>query len=81
MTGEGEITRSAVAALRAASVLTNALSVAVAKRSTSLIEQANAACNRLEVLVIRVKKSKPAQAQPELAALRRRIGELADRLA
>lgn len=81
MTGEGEITRSAVAALRAASVSTNAPSGAVAKRSTSLIEQANAACTRLEMLVIRVKKSEPAQARPELAALRRRIADLADRLA
>jgi len=81
MTGEGEITRSAVAVLRAASVSTNAPSGAVAKRSTSLIEQANAACTRLEILVIRVKKSESAQAQPELAALRRRIADLADRLA
>lgn len=81
MTGEREITRSAVAALRAASVSTSAQNAAVAKRSTSLVEQANAACTRLEVLAIRVKKSEPAQAQPELAALRRRIADLADRLA
>ena len=81
MTGEGEITRSAVAALRAASVPTGAQSAADAKRSPSLIEQANAACTRLELLVIRVKKSEPAQAQPDLTALRRRIAELADRLA
>ena len=79
--GEGEITRSAVAALRAASVSTNAPSAAVAKRSASLIEQANATCTRLEMLVIRVKKSEPAQAQPALAALRRRIDDLANRLA
>jgi ParB family transcriptional regulator, chromosome partitioning protein len=81
VTGEGEITRSAVAALRAASVSTSAPNAAFVKRSTSLVEQANAACTRLEVLVIRVKKSEPAQAQPELAALRRRIADLADRLA
>lgn len=81
MTGEGEITRSAVAAMRAASVSTGAPSAALAKRSTSLIEQANAACTRLGMLVIRVKKSEPAQAQPELAALRRRIADVADRLA
>jgi ParB family transcriptional regulator, chromosome partitioning protein len=81
VTGEGEITRSAVAALRAASASTSAPNAAFAKRSTSLVEQANAACARLEVLVIRVKKSEPAQAQPELAALRRRVADLADRLA
>ena len=81
MTGEGEITRSAVAALRAASVSTSAPNAAVAKRATSLVEQANTACTRLEVLAIRVKKSEPAEAQPELAALRRRIADLADRLA
>ena len=81
MTGEGEITRSAVAALRAASVSASAPSAAVAKRSTSLIEQANAACTRLEMLIIRVKKSELAQAQPKLAALQRRIADLADRLA
>jgi ParB family transcriptional regulator, chromosome partitioning protein len=81
MNGEGEITRSAVTALRAASVPTGAPSAAVAKRSNSLVEQANAACTRLEGLVIRVKKSEAAQAQPELAALRRRIADLADRLA
>ena len=79
--GEGEITRSAVAALRAASVSTSAPNATFAKRSTSLVEQANAACTRLEVLVIRVKKSEPAQAKRELAALRRRIADLADRLA
>ncbi|MEQ1685826.1 MAG: ParB/RepB/Spo0J family partition protein [Burkholderiaceae bacterium] len=81
VTGEGEITRSAVAALRAASASTSAPNAAFAKRSTSLVEQANAACARLEVLVIRIKKSEPAQAQPELAALRRRVADLADRLA
>ena len=81
MDGEGEITRSAVATLRAASVSTGSTSAAVAKRSHSLIEQANAACTRLELLVIRVKKSEAAQAQPELAALRRRVADLADRLA
>ena len=81
VTGEGEITRSAVAALRAASVSTSAPNAAVAKRSTSLVQQANTACTRLEVLAIRVKKSEPAQAQPELAALQRRIADLADRLA
>ncbi len=81
VTGEGEITRSSVAALRAASVSAGPPNAAVAKRSTSLIKQANAACTRLEVLVFRVKKSEPAHAQVELAALRRRIADLADRLA
>ena len=81
VTGEGEITRSSVAALRAASVSAGPPNSAVAKRSTFLIKQANAACTRLEVLVFRVKKSEPAHAQLELAALRRRIADLADRLA
>ena len=80
VTGEGEITRSAVAALRAASVSGGAPNAAVAKHSTSLVEQANAACTCLEMLATRIKKSEPENAQPELAALRRRIADLADRL-
>lgn len=81
MNGEGEITRSTVAALRAASASTGAPSAAVAKHSTSLIEQVSATCTRLEALVSRLKKSESAQAQTELAALRHRIVDLADRLA
>lgn len=81
MNGEGEITRSTVAALRAASSSTGAPSAAVAKHSTSLIEQVSATCTRLEALVGRLKKSQSAQAQIDLAALRHRIADLADRLA
>lgn len=81
MSGEGEITRATVAALRAASASTGAPSAAVAKHSTSVIEQVSAMCTRLEALVSRLKKSESAQAQIELAALRHRIVDLADRLA
>jgi ParB family transcriptional regulator, chromosome partitioning protein len=81
MNGEGEITRSTVAALRAASASSGASSAAVAKHSTSLIEQVSATCTRLEALVSRLKKSQSAQAQIELAALRHRIADLVDRLA
>ena len=81
MNGEGEITRSTVAALRAASASTGAPRAAVAKHSTSLIKQVSATCTRLEALVSRLKKSESAQAQIELAALRHRIADLADRLA
>jgi ParB family transcriptional regulator, chromosome partitioning protein len=80
VTGGDEITRSAVAALRAASTPTGAPSAAVARRSTSLIEQANATYLRLEALVVRVRKSGHADAQVELAALMHRLVELADRL-
>ena len=80
VTGGDEITRSAVAALRAASTPTGAPSAAVARHSTSLIEQANAACTRLEVLVVRVKKSELAEVRLELTALGHRIADLADRL-
>ena len=81
VTGAGEITRSVVAALRAESTPAGAPSVAVAKHSTSLIEQANATCTRWEALVSRLKKSEPAGAQLELTALRHRIAHLADRMA
>jgi ParB family transcriptional regulator, chromosome partitioning protein len=80
VTGEGEITRSAVAVLRVAPTQTGAPSTALAKHSPSLIDQVNAAFTRLEVLVVRVKKSEPAEAQIELTALRHRIVDLADRL-
>ena len=80
LSGEGEITRCAVAALRVASMPSGAPSAAVAKLSTSLIEQANATYLRLEALVVRVKKSRHVDAQIELTALRHRIADLANRL-
>ena len=75
-----EITRSAVAALRAASTPTSVPSPAVVRHPTSLIEQANAACTRLGLLIVRVKKSELAEVRLELIALRHRIADLADRL-
>ncbi len=78
--GEGEITRSAVAALRSDSKSTSAPSEAVRGRRASLIDQANAACGRLEVLVVRVSSSGYVDAQTEVAGLRQRIAKLADRL-
>ena len=81
MNGEGEITRSTVAALRVGSTQAGAPGTAVARHSTSLIEQASATCTRLEALVSRLKKSESAQAQIELIALRHRIADLADRVA
>jgi ParB family transcriptional regulator, chromosome partitioning protein len=78
VTGDAEITRSAVAALRSDSNPARLRSRAAARPSTSLFEQASAACTRLEALVARMRKSGHADAQVELTALRRRIADLAD---
>ena len=80
VTGDGEITRSAVSALRSDSKPTCAPIKAAAQHSVSLIEQAHAACGRSEVLVARVSKSGYVDAKTELTALRQRIANLADRL-
>ncbi len=79
--GEGEITRSTLGALRAGSAPVGRPSTDVARNSTSLIEQANATCARLEALVSRLKRSETPEVQIELTALRHRISDLADRLA
>jgi hypothetical protein len=63
-----------------ASTSSGAPSAVVAKRSTAAIEQANAACTRLEVLVVRIKKSELAEIRRQLTALRHRVAELAEQL-
>ena len=76
--GEGEITRSAVAALKAP----RPPATAGARRTGahahgSLSAQANDLCSKLESLVARMTKPALAVTADELAALRRRLADLA----
>jgi ParB family chromosome partitioning protein len=80
VSGEGEITRSMVAALRSDAARTGLPRVGVPKSSHSLMEQAIATCKRLEALVLRIKSAGHTDAQVELTALRQRLADMADRL-
>lgn len=79
--GEGEITRSTVAALRCDAAQTGSPRASIPKSSPSPMEQAIATCTRLEALVVRLKKTGNADAQVELTTLPHRIADLSDRLA
>jgi ParB family chromosome partitioning protein len=72
--GEGSITRDAVAALR------NDPTVAGPTSTTRLVDQAHAACERLERLLARVKPPTDAQSLAHLAALRARVAALSEHL-
>jgi ParB family chromosome partitioning protein len=76
---EGEITRRAIASMKKAPRLPpGAQRKAVApRRRTSLAGQANALCTRLESLLGRITKAKAPVTPDELAAVRRRLAELA----
>lgn len=78
--GGAEITRAAVAAVR--SERTPATSSARSGRSvTSLIAQANSACERLELALARIKQVEQELVAADLAALRQRVANLASRSA
>jgi len=79
MAGDAEITRAAVAAMRADR--TDAASgVAASSPSSNLIAQANAACDRLEQALGRIKPPATYQvASADLVALRARVADLATR--
>lgn len=68
--GEAEITRATVKELRAA-----------ASSPASLLAQANSICGRLEQTVVRLNEAPHDGLAVDLVALRRRISELASRLA
>lgn len=68
LTGDTEITRTAIAALRAGAKSTSA---------TTLLAQGNAACDRLERILARLNKAERENGEVDLAAFRRRIADLA----
>jgi ParB family chromosome partitioning protein len=70
---EPEITRSAVASMRAASRSSSPTS--------SLVSKANSICDRLEQTLVRLNDSRHEEPEVDLVALHRRISELASRLA
>jgi ParB family transcriptional regulator, chromosome partitioning protein len=72
---EPEITRSAVASMRAASP------TAAVAATSSLVTKANAICDRLEQTLVRLNEARHESPEVDLVALRRRISELASRLA
>ena len=79
LAGDGEITRSAVNAVRAESVPT-AHSPAHRRAQPSLLAQADAACARLEVALSRVAKAEPHVADADLQLLKQRVARLGSRL-
>jgi ParB family chromosome partitioning protein len=78
VTGEGEITRSAVASLKKAPRSSRGAprKAAASRRPTSLVGQANDLCARLETLFERMTKPGSPATSDELAALRRRLAQL-----
>ena len=75
---EGEITRSAVSSIKKASRSCRVLrKTAASRRRTSLIDQANALCSRFESLLERMTQAGAPVTPDGLAALRRRLAELA----
>jgi ParB family chromosome partitioning protein len=71
---EPEITRSAVASMRAASPVSSS-------PTSSLVSKASSICDRLEQALDRLNEARLEAREVELVALRRRISELASRLA
>lgn len=76
---ESEITRAAVAAVRAKDVLVAAGGHSK-RRATSLLAQANSACARLELALARIKPVESDLVEADLATLRQRIASLTGRL-
>ena len=76
---EGEITRSAVASIKKTSRSPRRVQrkTAGSRRRTSLADQANALCSRFESLLERMTKAGAPVTPDDLAALRRRLAELA----
>jgi ParB family chromosome partitioning protein len=76
---ESEITRAAVAAVRAKDVLVAAGGHSK-RRATSPLAQANSACARLELALARIKPVELDLVEADLATLRQRIASLTGRL-
>jgi ParB family chromosome partitioning protein len=79
MTGDAEITRTAVSALRDAPH-TSGRGDTPTSPASKLVAQANVACDRLERALSRIQPSNPIQvALPELIALRTRVEDITKR--
>jgi len=79
--GESEITRAAIAAVRAEQP-TATIGWRPPQRSAAwLLAQANSACARLELALIRIKQVEEDLADADLAALRQRLANLTSRSA
>jgi ParB family chromosome partitioning protein len=76
--GEGEITRRAVASLKKArrSPRGASTTASASRRQTSLVEQANDLCARLETLLNRMTKPGCQASSDDIAAVRRRLAQL-----
>jgi ParB family transcriptional regulator, chromosome partitioning protein len=77
---ESEITRAAVAAIRAEHVPI-AVEIRHKRGAASLLMQGNSQCARLEQMLTRIKHVEQALAAADLAALRQRVATLTNRLA
>lgn len=81
LASEAEITRSAVAAVRAESSPTSKPDCKQRQRQQAdVIAAAMTACERLESALDRAAKAEPRAAEPELAVLKQRVAQLAGRL-
>jgi ParB family chromosome partitioning protein len=78
--GESEITRAAVAAVRAEHAPVAAV-VRPQRGAASLLAQANSQCARLEQTLTRIKQVEHEFVEADLAALRQRVANLASRSA
>lgn len=80
VSGESEITRAAVAAVRVEHT-TAATGVRPKRSAASLLTEANSACARLELTLTRIKQVERDFVEADLAALRHRVANLTSRSA
>ncbi len=78
--GESEITRAAIAAVRAEQT-TATIGARPQRSAASLLAQANSACARLELALTRIKQVEQDFAEVDLATLRQRLANLTSRSA
>lgn len=78
---EADITRATVTAMRAVSQPARPEAVRVFSTPATQLLHANSACGRLEQILIRLKKVEHDISETDLAALRRRLVDLASQLA
>lgn len=79
LAGDGEVTRSAVNAVRAEAVPSRPRP-SKRRAQRSLLAEADAACVRLELVLDRVAKAKPRVVRVDLEPLKQRLASLASRL-
>jgi len=78
--GESEITRAAIAAVRAEQT-TATVGARPQRNAASLLAQANSACARLELALTRIQQVEQDLAEVDLATLRQRLANLTNRSA